>query len=194
MICAVSYEGIEWSLDFGPDSVIPTAKYLVQEKTKSAQENRLPVWNLLFSQRQEFLDKHLAQIPITPNQQGTIEMREEVLASAGAQDMDNNGYELPDLEDIEFWENPEVELDAVFRPRIDTPFSTTAFKNLDKGEGGSSKNPIMLDGEEDKNSPPASPGCSEVVLLEHGLKMCHYMFIGLCLNNLIVCVCNIIYI
>ena len=44
-------------------------------------------------------------------------------------------------------------MDAVFRPGIDTPFSTT-FYDLLMGDG-SVENPIVLDGEEDKeNAPP----------------------------------------
>ena len=51
-------------------------------------------------------------------------MREEVLASAEAQDMLTRCYELLDLEDIDiFWENPQAQLDAVFRPGLDIPFS-----------------------------------------------------------------------
>ena len=129
-----------------------------------SQEIPLPAWNLLLSQRQEFLDNHFAQVLITPNQQGTFEMREDSLAIAGAQDMDASGYELSDLEHIEFfWEkNPQVELDGVCRPgidRINTPFSATAFNDLEEmGEGGSSKNPIVLVEEEDKeNSSPTTP-------------------------------------
>ena len=49
-----------------------------------------------------FLDNHLPRVPITPNQQGTIEMREEVLSSVGAQDTNTRRCELSDLEDIEF--------------------------------------------------------------------------------------------
>ena len=92
MIFAVSNEGIQWCLDYGPDSVILTVKDLVQEMTTSSQEIPLPAWNLL-SQRQEFLDNPFAQVLITPNQQGTFEMREEIHAIAGAQDMDASGYE-----------------------------------------------------------------------------------------------------
>ena len=53
-----------------------------------------------------------------------------------------------------------MELDAVFRPgihRIDTPFSATAFNDLEMVEGGSSENPIVLDEEEDKNSSATTP-------------------------------------
>ena len=78
------------------------------------------------------MNNHLPRDPITPNQQGTFEMREEVLSSVGAQDTDTRGYELSDLEDIEFsWEDPAVDMDSVYRPGIDTPFphlSLTIFR------------------------------------------------------------------
>ena len=100
----------------------------------SSQEILLPASNLMLSQRQEFLDNLSVQIPVTPNPQGTFEMREEVLASARAEEMDTSGYEVSDLEDVEFfWANPQVEFDAVFRLGIHTPFSPTAFDDLDMG-------------------------------------------------------------
>ena len=41
----------------------------------------------------------------------------------GAQDLDTSSYQVSDLEDIEFnWENSQLDMDAVFRPRIDTLF------------------------------------------------------------------------
>ena len=74
-------------------------------------------------------------MPITSNQQGTFEKREKVLASAGAQDMNTSGNELSDLEEIDFfWENPQVELNAVFRPGTETPFSPTTYNDLEMGE------------------------------------------------------------
>ena len=52
-----------------------------------------------------------------------MEMRDEVLSSVGAQDLDTSRYQLTDLVDIEFnRENSHLEMDAVFRPGIDTPF------------------------------------------------------------------------
>ena len=57
-----------------------------------------------------------------------------------------------------------MELDAVFRPgidRIDTPFSATAFNDLEMVEGGSSENPIVLDEEDDKENPSATTPVSE---------------------------------
>ena len=102
MIFSISNNGIQWSLDFGTDSVTIAATNLDQKITISAQEVPLAACQLLFSQRQEFLDNHLPRVPITPNQQGTFEMREEVLSSVGAQDLDTSSYQLTNLEDIEF--------------------------------------------------------------------------------------------
>ena len=101
----VPNNGTQWILDFGPNSVVLSVKDLDENLTISSLEFPLAAWFLLLSQRQEFLDNHLPRVPITPNQQGTFEMREEVLSSVGAQDTDTRGYELSDLEDIEFsWE------------------------------------------------------------------------------------------
>ena len=86
MIFSVSKNGIECSLDFGPDSVTLTVKDLIQEMTISFPESPLAAQSLLLSQRQQILSNHLARVPVTPNQQGTHEMREEVLSSVGAQE------------------------------------------------------------------------------------------------------------
>ena len=112
---------------------------------------------MLLSQRQDFLNNHLARVPITPNQEDTIEMREEVLSSVGAQDLDTSSYQVSDLEDIEFnWENSQLYMDSVFRPGIDTPFSPTVFDDLLMGDG-SVENPIVLEEEEDKENAPTTP-------------------------------------
>ena len=74
--------------------------------TKSPQEVFRAAWSLMLCQTQEFLNTHLARVPVTPNQQGTPEMMEEVLSSLRAQDMDTSGYQLSDLDDVEiYWEN-----------------------------------------------------------------------------------------
>ena len=59
-----------------------------------------------------------------------------------------------DLYDVEvYWENDQLDVDAVFKAGIDTPFSPTSFDDLEMGS--SAENPILLDEEEDKeNSPP----------------------------------------
>ena len=128
MIFSVSNDGIQWSLDFGTDSVTIAVNDLDQNITTSSQEIPLAAWRLLLSQRQDFLNNHLARVPITPNEEGTIEMSEEVLSSVGVQVMDTSSYQVSDLEDIDFnWEGSQLDLDAVFRTGIDTPFSPTTF-------------------------------------------------------------------
>ena len=159
MIFSVSNDGIQWTLDFGPDSVTIAVIDLEQNITISSQEIPLAAWQLLLSQRQYFLNNHLERVPITPNQEGTMKMRDEVLSSVGAQDLDTSSYQVSDLEDIEFnWENSQLDMDSVFRPGIDTPFSTTVFDDLLMGDG-SVKKPIVLDEEEDKENapPPTTP-------------------------------------
>ena len=120
----VSNNGTQWILDFGPDSVVLSVKDLDENITISSLVIPLAAWSLLLFQRQECLDNHLPRVPIAANQQGTFEMRDEVLSSVGAQDTDTSGYEQSDLEDIEFsWEDPAVDVDSVYRPGKDTPFS-----------------------------------------------------------------------
>ena len=153
----VSNNGTQWILDFTPDSVVLSVKDLDENLTISSLEIPLAAWSLLLSQRQEFLSNHLPRVPITPNQQGTLEMRKEVLSSVGAQDTDTSGYEPSDLEDIEFsWEDPAVDMDSVYRPGIDTPFSPSIFDDFQM-EGSTATNPIIVDAEEDKeNSAPTT--------------------------------------
>ena len=86
-------------MDFGPDSVVLSVKDHHENITISSLEIPLAAWSLLLSQTQEFIDNHLPRVPITPNQQGTFEMR-EVLSSVRTQDTDTSGYELSNLEDI----------------------------------------------------------------------------------------------
>ena len=108
MTFSVSNDGIQWTLDFGPDSVTIAVNDLDQNITSSSQEIPLAAWQLLLSQRQDILNNHLARVPSTPNQEGRMEMREEVLSSVGAQYLDTSSYQVSDLEDIEFnWENSQ---------------------------------------------------------------------------------------
>ena len=162
MIFSVSSDGIQWSLDFGPDFFTIAVNDLDQNITISSQEIPLAAWQLLMSQRQDFLINHLARVPITPNQEGTIEMREEVISTVEAQDLDTSSHQVSDLEDIEFnWENSQLDMDSVFRPGIDTPFSPTVFDDLLMGVG-SVENPIVLDEEQDKeNATPQTTPVSE---------------------------------
>ena len=176
MISSVSNDGIQWTLDFGPDSVTIAVKDLEQNKTISSQEIPLAAWQLLLSPKQDFLDNHLPRVRITQNQEGTMEMRDDVLSSVGTQDLDTSSYQVSDLEDIEFnWENSQLEMDAVFRPGIDTPFSPTIFDDLSME--GSVENPIVLDERKTRrmlllhqhpslSDPRNLPGYREVVHLE----------------------------
>ena len=161
MIFSVSSDGIQWTLDFGPDSVTIAVNDLEQNITISSQKIPLAGWQLLLVRRQDFLNNHLARVPITPNQEGTMEMRDEVLSSVGAQDLDTSSYQVSDLEDIEFnWENSQLDLDSVFRPGIETPFSPTVFDDLLMGDG-SVENPIVLDREQEKENAPSTTPVSE---------------------------------
>ena len=60
MIFSVSIDGIQWTLDFGPDSVTIAVNDLDQKITISSQEIRLAAWQLLLSQRKVFLKKSSA--------------------------------------------------------------------------------------------------------------------------------------
>ena len=124
MVFSVPNDGIQWTLDFGLHSVTITVKDINQILTISSQEMSLAAWQLLMFQRQDFLNDHLARFPITHNQEGTMEMRDELLSRVGDQDLDDSSYQVSDLEDIEFsWQYSQLDMDAVFRPGIDTPFS-----------------------------------------------------------------------
>ena len=70
--------------------------------------------------------------------------------------MDTSGYQVSDLDEVEFyWENDKLDVHAIFRPDIDTPFSPTAFDNSEMR--GSAENPTLVDIEKDKkNSPPTT--------------------------------------
>ena len=91
-------------------------------------------------------------------------MRDEVLSSVGAHEgLDTSGYqESADLEDVDFyWENDQLDVDAIFRPGIDVPFSPAAFEDLEMG--GSAENPILLDEEEEKQNSRPPPTTTTLV-------------------------------
>ena len=69
MIFSVSNDGIQRTLHFGPDSATNAVNDLDQNITISSQEIPLAAGQLLLSQRQDFLDKHLPRVPITQNQE-----------------------------------------------------------------------------------------------------------------------------
>ena len=118
MVFSVSNDGIQWTLDFGPDSATIAVNDLDQNITISSQEIPLAAWQLLLSQIHDFLNNHLARVPIAPNQEGTMELREEALSSVGAQDLDTSSYQVSDLEDIGFnWEDSQLDIDCSVQTR-----------------------------------------------------------------------------
>ena len=86
MISSVSNHRIQWIFDFGPDSVTISVNDLDQNVTISSQEIPPAAWHLLLSPGQDLLDNHLPRVPITQNEEGTMETRDEVLSSVGALD------------------------------------------------------------------------------------------------------------
>ena len=178
MIFSVSNDGMQCILEFGPDFITIAVNIFDKNLPISSQEIPLAAWQLLLSQRQNFLNNHLARVPITSNQEGTMEMRDEVLSRVGAQDLDTSSYQVSDPEDTEFnWQNSQLDVDAVFRPGIDTPFlqqRLTIYRWRDQ-----LKTPLcwtkrktrrmlllLLHQQPSLSDPRILPGCREVALLE----------------------------
>ena len=127
MIFSVFNDVNESSLDFGPDSVTLTIWDTVQKMTINSQKCPLAARILFLSEKQAFLNNHLAQDPITGNPQRTNELRYSVVSNVGAQDMETSEYQLSDLIDVEFHrEIGHLEADALFRPGIDTPYTPSS--------------------------------------------------------------------
>ena len=71
-------------------------------KTSSGSLELVVVWKTRIS------NNLLARVPITPNQEGTLDKREEVLSSVRPQDMDTSGYQVSDLQHVNLhWEDLE---------------------------------------------------------------------------------------
>ena len=116
-----------------------------------------------------------------------MEMRDEVLCSVGAQDLDTSSYQVSDLEHIEFnWENSQLVMDALFRPGTDTPFSPTTFDDFSME--GSVENPIVLDEMEDKENAPPPPSTSESVSPTEPLRLQRSCAFGARMENVPHCV------
>ena len=204
MIFSVSNDGIEWSLHFGPDSVTLTVKDLVHQMTISCHEIPLAAWSLSLSQSQQFSNNHLAWVPVTPNQHGTHEVRDEVLSSVGAQEgLDTSRYQVSaDLDDVEFYSEAEkLDVDVVFRPGVDTPFSPAAFDDLETGlqqktifSSTTRKTGRTLLQQQHHQSLRDQHGglhCWELVHLEQEWKIFLIMFIEICFSRSY-CVCVLI--
>ena len=71
-------------------------------------------------------------------------MRDKNLSRVGAQDMDTSGYQGCDLDDVEYyWENDHLDVDAVVRPGIGSPFSSSTFNDFKIGS--MAENRILID-------------------------------------------------
>ena len=116
--------------------------------TKASQEVPLAAWSLLLSQRQNFLNNNLARVKTALDQERTIELRDDLLSSVGAQDKDRNGNHMSDLDDAElYWENDQMDVYAVFRPGIETPFPHSTLDDFDMGS--MAENPNLIQEEQD---------------------------------------------
>ena len=109
------------------------------------------------SEKQDFLNNHLALVPITPNEERTMEIMDEMFSSVGAQVMDTNLYQMSDPDDFEFyWEKDQLALDAFIRAVIDIPFSFSIFQECEMVL--MAENPILIVEEQDnENSLPPHP-------------------------------------
>ena len=83
-----------------------------------------------------------------------MELRDEVLSSIGAQEMDTNGYPMSNMEDIGFhWKVLDMNMDTLFWPGQDNIFSLLT--STDFGMGSRPENWILINNEVDrKNSSP----------------------------------------
>ena len=62
------------------------------------------------------------------------EIKVDALSSVGVQNMDINKDQASDLEDIEFhWEDRDLDMDAVFRPELDTLFPPSTIIDIEIG-------------------------------------------------------------
>ena len=77
--------------------------------TISSHESSVGAWSLMLFHRQDFSNNRLTRLPITPNQQGTMEMRCEVLSVVGAQDMDTVDNQMSDTE--LYWKDDQSNVD-----------------------------------------------------------------------------------
>ena len=86
-----------------------------------------------------------------------MEMGNELLSSVGAPDMDTSGYQVSELDNVEFnWENDQLDVDAAFKPGIVTHSYPSKFNEF--SDGFNAENPILIDENQDmENSPPPHP-------------------------------------
>ena len=103
--------------------------------SRPAKNNELPrnsfarLELVVVSETRGFLDYQLAGAPITPNEQH-INIWNEVRSTLHG----DRRLSAVWLKSIEFhWEDPHLNMDAVFRPGIDTPIFSSACKDFQMG-------------------------------------------------------------
>ena len=90
--------------------------------TKISQETPVAACTLS-SQKQKFLNYHLVRVTSLANQEGTMEVQDEVSSSVGAQDVDTSRQQLSNIGDIELhWDDGDLNMYAAFRPSVDAAF------------------------------------------------------------------------
>ena len=103
--------------------------------TIDSRQAFLATWKLLFYKTRTFAN-FLAQFRITPNKQTKHEMRDEVLSNLGTKGKDTSGYQVSTIEDIKFHgEDPDLNLEAFFWPRIHTQLSLIFWRFWDGFNG-----------------------------------------------------------
>ena len=86
-----------------------------------------------------------------------MELRDEVISSRGAHDVDTSANQLSDPNNVEFsLEKNQQDVDVVFTPGTDTQFCPSTFNDFEMSS--IIENPTLIDEEQDREtSPPTTP-------------------------------------
>ena len=151
MIFSVSSDGIQWTLDFGPVSVTIALSELDQNLTIQVTRSTPSCVAIAVISKARFSWIIIChECPVTENQEGTMEMRDEELSSVWSSRLgDTSSYQESDLEEhrVQLGKFAIGTWTQCFRPRHRHPF----FLQLHLGGlsmEGSVDNPIELDEEE----------------------------------------------
>ena len=122
----------------------------------------------------------------------------EILSSVSAQHMDTSGFQVFDRDETEFhWEDPELNMDAIFRRRISTPSSPSNFNDFELGS--TAEKPVLIDAEQVRELSSSSNNCNlwefkpsrcvaeKLPPLQHEWKLRPNIFTEICLNNIFYC-------
>ena len=157
-----------------------------------SEEVLLPAWSLLLSQKQYFLNNRLAKVAVKPIQQGTVEMRNQLLLSVSTQGVDTKGIRYPTSRIMSL--TGKI-LNWKWMQCSDYAVMILSHLPLYTGSelGSVAENPILTDEEGDNLlfqqlrflRDQSTPLCWwEVVLLGRELKMFLIIFIEKCLKKL----------